>query len=245
MPDDAQTVFLSYASPDRDRVGPYADALESHGFNVWVDYKRLKAGQNWNFEIRRELEKAAVIVVFISNNSVDRRGYVQREIKLSLDKAEEKLVGDIFIIPVLLDEDTPIPDQIRHLQCVNASEPDHLRAIIEAINHQLRAIGTEVRAVQDRASLSWSETRHKESWDGLPGYEAEFNLLQFSSIDHPHIGDISTFIRGQLSDLIMEQRRVKFQQNNDFLTFGKSKFFLERVNFFGPTRSMRIVRNLR
>jgi hypothetical protein len=74
MPDDAQTVFLSYASPDRDRVGPYADALESHGFNVWVDYKRLKAGQNWNFEIRRELEKAAVIVVFISNNSVDRRG---------------------------------------------------------------------------------------------------------------------------------------------------------------------------
>ena len=88
---DSQTVFLSYASPDRERVTPYFDWLVSRGFDVWLDCKRLKAGQDWNFEIRRELEKAAIIVVFISNNSVDRRGYVQREIKLALDQAEPKI----------------------------------------------------------------------------------------------------------------------------------------------------------
>ena len=89
MPDEAPSIFLSYASPDRDRVMQYADGLESHGFNVWIDYNRLKAGQHWDFEIRRELDKAAIIVVFISNNSVIRRDYVQCEIKLALDKAEE------------------------------------------------------------------------------------------------------------------------------------------------------------
>ena len=87
-----------------------------------MDSKRLKVGQNWDFEIRRELDKAAIIVVFISNNSVDRRGYVQREIKLALSKADEKLPTDIYIIPILLDDDAQIPEQIKHIHCVRASD---------------------------------------------------------------------------------------------------------------------------
>lgn len=224
MTSEAQTIFLSYVSPDRDRVRPYADALDSYGFDVWVDYKRLKPGQNWNFEIRRALDKAAIIVVFISNNSVDRRGYAQREIKLALDKAEEKLPGDIYIIPVLLDEDTPIPESIKHLQCVKASDAEHLIAIKEAINHQLNTIGSEIRAAQDRASLSWSEIKYKESWEGLPGYQAEFNLIQFSSAEYPSIGDITTYLRGQLLELVMCERKIKFSQEPERFTFGQTKF---------------------
>jgi hypothetical protein len=69
-----------------------------------MDYKRVKAGQHWDFEIRRALDKAAIIVVFISNNSIDRRGYVQREIKLALEKAEEKLIGDIYELSLNLGD---------------------------------------------------------------------------------------------------------------------------------------------
>jgi hypothetical protein len=224
MADEPQTIFLSYASPDRHRVSPYADALESSGFTVWIDYKRLKAGQQWDFEIRRELEKAAIVIVFISNNSVDRRGYVQREIKIAVDKAQEKLTGDIYLIPVLLDEHTPIPEEIRQIQCVRSWEADHLSAIEEAIRHQLHVIGSEVRAAQDRAKVNWSETKYKEGWAGLPGYEAEYNLLQFSSMEYPQVGDITTYIRGYLTNLIMRERRVKFEQNPEYLNFGKSKF---------------------
>lgn len=234
MADELQTTFLSYARPDRDRVAPYADALEAIGFTVWIEYKRLKAGQQWDFEIRRELEKAAIVIVFISNNSVDRRGYVQREIKIALDKAQEKLSGDIYLIPVLLDEDTPIPEEIRHIQCVRSWEADHLGAIEEAIRHQLYAIGSEVRAAQDRSNINWSETRYKEAWAGLPGYEAEYNLLQLSSIDYPQISDITTYMRGYLTSLIMKERRVKFEQNPEFSHSGK-------INFPEPTLLMRIV----
>jgi hypothetical protein len=95
--------------------------------------------------------------------------------------------------------------------------------IEEAIKHQLHEIGSGVRAVQDRVSLSWSETRYHENWDGLPGYEAEFNLFQFSSAEYPQITDITTHIRGVLVELIMKERKVKFEQNPGFLTFGKSK----------------------
>jgi hypothetical protein len=82
MTSDAPLIFISYASPDRARVTPYYEDLENRGFNVWIDYKRLLAGQKWDFEIRKTLDAAALVVVFLSNNSVDRRGYVQREIKL-------------------------------------------------------------------------------------------------------------------------------------------------------------------
>ena len=69
-----------------------------------MDKRRLKGGQNWDFEIKRALQKATVIVVFLSSNSVDRRGYAQREIKAALDQAGDKLIDDIYLIPVMLDE---------------------------------------------------------------------------------------------------------------------------------------------
>jgi hypothetical protein len=40
----------------------------------------------------------------VSKNSVDRRGYIQKELRLALEKYREKLVDDIFLIPVMLDD---------------------------------------------------------------------------------------------------------------------------------------------
>ena len=110
--DDHNLVFLSYASPDRDRVLEFHDYLSSQGFNVWMDKRRLKGGQNWDFQIKRALQQAVVIIVFLSSNSVDRRGYAQREIKLALDQARDKLIDDIYLIPVMLDRGIPIPEQL-------------------------------------------------------------------------------------------------------------------------------------
>src|SRR5689334_22163217 len=122
MAETDPSIFISYASPDHERVLPFFEWLEKHGFNVWMDIRRLKPGQNWDFEINRALEKATFVLLFISKLSFDRRGYVQRELKLALDKREEKLIDDIYIIPVLLDDDVRIPDQVRDVQCIRASD---------------------------------------------------------------------------------------------------------------------------
>ena len=85
-------------SPDKEKVLPYFDWLEKQGFNIWIDYRRLKPGQNWDFEIKLALDKATIVLMFISKLSYDRRGYLQRELKLALDKLSEKLIDDIYII---------------------------------------------------------------------------------------------------------------------------------------------------
>ena len=62
MTEDSSSIFISYASPDRERVLEYFDWLKKNGFNVWMDCRSIKAGQNWDFEIKRGLDKATFIL---------------------------------------------------------------------------------------------------------------------------------------------------------------------------------------
>ena len=102
-------VFISYATPDRDRVIPYYNWLRERGLDAWIDCRSIRPGQNWDFEIKRALDKSSFVVAFISSNSYNRRGYVQRELKIALNNLSEKLVDDIYIVPVIFDDDVGIP----------------------------------------------------------------------------------------------------------------------------------------
>ena len=96
-------IFVSYARPDRERVLPFVSALRARGFDVWMDFRDLKPGQDWRFEIERAMDEADIILAFVSVNSVDHRGFVQRELRSALDRANEKLIDDIYLIPVVTD----------------------------------------------------------------------------------------------------------------------------------------------
>jgi hypothetical protein len=217
-------IFISYASPDRDRVLPYYDALNAKGYDVWMDCRRLKAGQNWDFEIKRALNRAALITVFISINSIDRRGYVQREIKIALDKAAEKLVDDIYLIPILLDDEATVPDELKRIHVVRASDSDCNNQIEDAIRHQLEQLGANVAEAQGRSSIRWSSTRYRDIWDGLPGYECEFQVLNFSSDQYPQVSEVTDIIKGSLLSCAMESRFAKFTQDTEQYDFGQERY---------------------
>jgi hypothetical protein len=199
MEAEAPLIFMSYASPDRDRVFPFFDHLKSVGFNVWMDVDRLKPGQNWDFEIKRVLNKASLILIFVSAHSVDRRGYVQRELKLVLDKLEEKLFDDIYAIPVLLDDDAIIPDELRKLHFTKASDSSCAAQIEDAIRHQLTKLGVSIQETQAHSKVKWASSVYRDAWNGAPGYEAEFQLLSLTSPEYPKVSEITTVIRGALT----------------------------------------------
>ncbi len=56
------SLFISYASPDRDRVIRFYEYLEAGGYNPWMDTRKLKPGQNWDFEIKRAIDKATCVL---------------------------------------------------------------------------------------------------------------------------------------------------------------------------------------
>lgn len=103
-------IFISYASPDQDRVLPVYEYLIKNGFpNTWIDCKKLLPGQPWELEIQRNLRKSEIIIIFLSHTSVNKRGFVQKELKTTLRYLEEKLFDDIYIVPIKLDTDVIVP----------------------------------------------------------------------------------------------------------------------------------------
>lgn len=230
MEDDRHLVFVSYATPDRDAVNVYADALERAGVNVWMDHRRLVAGQNWDDEILRALGKAVIVIVFMSENSVDRRGYAQREIRLALKHAEEKLSSDIYLVPVLMSELPEFPEAVKHLHMVKAWEGNAEAEILAAITLQLERLGGAVQAAQANSGLRWTERFVKESWDGIPGYDVDYNLFVLSSSEVRNVEDITAIVRGDLTKSAASMRAVKFEQDPNHYNYGQKRFL--RTNLF-------------
>jgi hypothetical protein len=223
--ENTHLIFFSYARPDQERVLPFFDWLEKRGFNVWMDCRRIKAGQNWDVEIKRALDRATFVLVFISKLSVDKRGYVQRELKLALDKLDEKLIDDIYIIPVLLDEDAQVPEQLRGIQNIRASNSHCNEQIADSLEHQLERLGLERRELQEKEQIYWTSHVKREEWDGLPGYDVELEFLEFHSDLYPNISEIGEHIKGSLLPDLFEHREIKLTPRPDLFNYGQGKYY--------------------
>jgi formylglycine-generating enzyme required for sulfatase activity len=98
-------VFLCHASHDKPVVRELYQRLLSEGWiDPWLDEEKLLPGQDWDIEIEKAVEVADVVIVCLSENSVTKEGYVQREIKRALDKSDEKPEGIVYIIPFRLND---------------------------------------------------------------------------------------------------------------------------------------------
>ena len=110
-------IFLCHSSGDKRRVRKLYGRLREKGFDPWLDEKNIVAGQDWDAEIRKAVHTADLVIVCLSQASVAKTGYVQREIRMVLDLADEQPEGKIFIIPAKL-EVCEVPDRLMRWQWV-------------------------------------------------------------------------------------------------------------------------------
>lgn len=125
-------IFLSYAREDRARVEQIYDSLRAEGFDPWMDTRDIQAGQRWSSVIGNAIREADFTLVFISGNSLSKRGFVQREIKAAIDILSERPEGEIFLVPVRLEE-SELPDTLKPLQYVDLFESEGWHKLIHAL----------------------------------------------------------------------------------------------------------------
>jgi hypothetical protein len=101
-PSQLPQVFLAYSKEDAETVRRLCDALEAVGFNPWMDERKLVPGQNWPRAIESAIETSDFFVACYSDNSVNKKGAFQAEIRYALDCARQIPLEDIFIVPVRL-----------------------------------------------------------------------------------------------------------------------------------------------
>ena len=118
-------LFISYARVDKPYCVQIAETLDAH--QVWYD-QRLYVGQQWWKEILRRLEWCEGFVYLLSPESVSSE-YCQEEFTIARNSGRK-------IFPVLIHDQTPIPDELRGIQYADLSHgltPRAVKALLNAI----------------------------------------------------------------------------------------------------------------
>lgn len=107
------SIFVSHASDDAPTVASICKLVECHGFRVWVSFRDIPAGSNWDLAIEAALRQSSCIVVICSRSSV-ASSYVRAEV-------EEALRQDKTVIPIIID-DCELPIRWKMLQWIRWSD---------------------------------------------------------------------------------------------------------------------------
>jgi TIR domain len=107
----------------------------------WPNPSSHRTRQNWKVEIGRALRKSDIVLVCLSQNTVMKTGFVQRELKEAIDAATERPEGQIFIIPARLDE-CSLPESIQAWQWVDLFRKDGFDRLLHALELFCRSKGT-------------------------------------------------------------------------------------------------------
>jgi len=112
-------IFLCHAPEDKPTVHELYRQLSAEGWlDVWLDVEKILPGQDWDLETQKAVEQSNIVIACISNQSVNKEGYIQKELRNILSIAEEKPEGTIFVIPLKL-EDCEVPRQMQNWQSVD------------------------------------------------------------------------------------------------------------------------------
>jgi hypothetical protein len=136
--------FLCHSSGDRLRVRNLYKRLSVGGVDPWLDKENLLPGQNWQQEIRNTMRIMDVVIVCISQNSVNKVGFVQKEILFALDVADEHPTGTIFVIPVKLEK-CELPERLSHLHTVNLYEKRGFELLMRALKSRADELGVALK----------------------------------------------------------------------------------------------------
>lgn len=151
----APSVFLSYASEDRQAARRIGDALPAYGLEVWYDESELGGGDAWDQKIRRQIRECDFFMALVSAQTEARReGYFRREWRLAVERTLDMADDHTFILPIVIDEtdqaSARVPEKFLAVQWlrVPAGEPT---PALEALCRRL-ALGDTANAAPAKSA---------------------------------------------------------------------------------------------
>jgi hypothetical protein len=166
-------VFLSHSSVDKSFVRKLTRRIEKEGFRVWLDEKKLIAGDVLGKTISEALDRASVVLVVVSKASVKSRW-----LSFELNKATERMVkGECRVIPVVIEK-IELPAEVKGLMFADftSSFKFGFKAVLTALQHEARAKVSSWR----RFDSAVTEVFGGISYVSISG---EFESIDFRALD--------------------------------------------------------------
>jgi cytochrome c2 len=107
--------------------------LKNEKYSPWMDRENLVGGQDWELEIAKAIDGCNFFLACLSKHSVNKEGYVQKELKKGLENYDRHPEGSIFLIPIRLD-DCKVPERFKKIQWVDLFKADGMQDLINAID---------------------------------------------------------------------------------------------------------------
>jgi uncharacterized protein (TIGR00725 family) len=138
-------VFLCHSSGDKPAVSELYQRLKvEQGMVPWLDQEMLLPSQDWNYEIMKAVQASHVVLVCLSKSSISKEGYVNKEIKMALDIADEKPEGTIFLIPLKLEE-CELPRRLSQWQALNYFDHGAFDRLLQSLKLRAQNLGMDLQ----------------------------------------------------------------------------------------------------
>ena len=160
----APQIFLNYAREDRQKVEALYQQLSDAGFRSWMDTKNILGGEQWQRSIQHALQQSQFFLACLSVTSVTKRSYLRREFREALEKRQEMLDSDIYLIPVRLEE-CEIPEELREHQGVDLFKEDGWTRLVDAlqVGMERRRVGSPQKPLPPERSTPHPESAPAET----------------------------------------------------------------------------------
>lgn len=137
------TLFISYASEDREAARRLRDTLTAAGLDVWYDESELGGGDAWDQKIRRQIRDCDYFMPVISAATERRKeGYFRREWRLAAERTLDMADDVMFLLPVAIDGTSEasarVPDKFLAVQWLHLPDGRSTPAL-EALCRRLSA----------------------------------------------------------------------------------------------------------
>jgi len=190
-------LFIGHASEDKSTALDIYNRLKEAGYSPWIDKHDLIPGFSWEDQIQSAIKESTIFLACLSNLSVTKKGYLNKELRSALSILAELPAGHAFIIPIRLDEcDVPsmrisnFDVNLRDPQWLNYWEANSFAKLEKAISMQcskasislpnislsklsdLLVAGSWIEADEATANIMLSITG-KDSWMSVESLDIE------------------------------------------------------------------------
>ena len=218
-----QSVFLSYAKEDVEYAEKLYNALKSNGIITWFDRAHILPGQDWKYEIHKAIKNSAYFIALLSPNSISKKGFVQKELKMALDILKEFPPSSIYIIPARIADCSSAYKEFESLQWVDLfpSFERGIAKILRVFKSEEERLGTDLseieRVEKHKPDHILIQIQSKKDWatflDSCEGYliENDFNKIY-------------NFLKKPVKSILIEKEYFDPDYHDTYSNFFSHKF---------------------
>ncbi len=130
-------IFINYAREDAPHADSIYDFLKIHAHEPWMDRRDILPGEEFEYAIAAALKESDFFLSILSPRSVSKRGYLRKEMKLAAEAALRLLPGDLYFLPLVVEE-CEGPPELARFQRLELSDPQWTDRLLAAIDRGLK-----------------------------------------------------------------------------------------------------------